>query len=46
MERERKRKEVNAKAQLLAEEKVLDSLVGSKATVATRESFQKKSKKR
>jgi ATP-dependent HslUV protease ATP-binding subunit HslU len=42
MERERKRKEVNAKAQLLAEEKVLDALVGNKATVATRESFRKR----
>ena len=42
MVRERKRKEVNAKAQLLAEEKVLDQLVGSKASVATRESFRKR----
>jgi len=42
MEREKKRKEVNAKAQLLAEEKVLDALVGKKATVATRESFRKR----
>jgi len=42
MIRERKRKEVNAKAQLLAEEKVLDQLVGSKASVATRESFRKR----
>ena len=42
MEREKKRKEVNAKAQLLAEDKVLDSLVGNKASVATRESFRKR----
>ena len=41
MEREKKRKEVNAKAQLLAEDKVLDALVGNKASVATRESFRK-----
>ena len=42
IEREKKRKEVHAKAQLLAEEKVLDSLVGNKASVATRESFRKR----
>ena len=42
MEREKKRKEVNATAQLLAEEKVLDALVGNKASVATRESFKKR----
>ena len=42
MEKEKRRKEVNAKAQLLAEEKVLDALVGSKASVATRESFKKR----
>ena len=42
LEREKKRKEVNAKAQLKAEEKVLDALVGNKATVATRESFRKR----
>ena len=42
MEREKKRKEVNAKAQLLAEDKVLDALVGNKASVATRESFRKR----
>tara|TARA_Y100000591_G_scaffold91880_1_gene77688 strand:- start:1435 stop:2808 length:1374 start_codon:yes stop_codon:yes gene_type:complete len=42
MEREKKRKEVHAKAQLLAEEKVLDALVGNKASVATRESFRKR----
>ena len=42
MEREKKRKEVNAKAQKAAEEKVLDALVGAKASVATRESFRKR----
>ena len=42
MEREKKRKEVYAKAQQLAEEKVLDALVGNKASVATRESFRKR----
>ena len=42
MEREKRRKEVNAKAQQLAEEKVLDALVGNKASVATRESFRKR----
>ena len=42
MEREKKRKEVHAKAQLLAEDKVLDALVGNKASVATRESFRKR----
>ena len=42
MEREKKRKEVKAKAELKAEEKVLDSLVGSKASIATRESFRRR----
>ncbi|OUW73799.1 MAG: HslU--HslV peptidase ATPase subunit [Pelagibacteraceae bacterium TMED216] len=42
MEREKKRREVNAKAQQMAEEKVLDALVGNKASVATRESFKKR----
>ncbi len=42
MEREKRRKEVNAKAQQAAEEKVLDALVGNKASVATRESFRKR----
>ena len=42
MEREKKRKEVKAKAELKAEDKVLDSLVGNKASVATRESFRKR----
>ena len=42
MEKVKKRKEVHAKAQKLAEERVLDALVGSKATVATKESFRKR----
>ena len=42
MEKERRRKEVKVKAELKAEEKVLDSLVGNKASVATRESFRKR----
>ena len=42
MEREKKRKEVKAKAELKAEDKVLDALVGNKASVATRESFRKR----
>jgi ATP-dependent HslUV protease ATP-binding subunit HslU len=42
MEKVKKRKEVHAKAQKLAEERVLDALVGEKASVATRESFRKR----
>ena len=42
MEKIKKRKEVYAKAQKLAEEKVLDALVGKKASLATRESFRKR----
>jgi ATP-dependent HslUV protease ATP-binding subunit HslU len=42
MEKVKKRKEVHAKAQKLAEEKVLDALVGAKASLATRESFRKR----
>jgi ATP-dependent HslUV protease ATP-binding subunit HslU len=42
LEKEKKRKEVLVKAQLLAEEKVLDALVGNKASVATKESFRKR----
>ena len=42
MEREKKRKEVKAQAELKAENKVLDALVGSKASVATKESFRKR----
>ncbi|OKL44481.1 ATP-dependent protease ATPase subunit HslU [Pseudovibrio exalbescens] len=40
--RERSRKEVEAKAHLLAEERVLDALVGQGASPATRDSFRKK----
>tara|TARA_B100001248_G_scaffold253733_1_gene231311 strand:- start:1755 stop:3119 length:1365 start_codon:yes stop_codon:yes gene_type:complete len=42
MEKIKKRKEVHTKAQKLAEERVLDALVGDKASVATRESFRKR----
>ena len=42
MEKVKKRKEVFARAQKAAEERVLDALVGNKATVATRESFRKR----
>jgi len=42
MEKVKKRKEVYAKAQKLAEEKVLDALVGKKASAATRESFRQR----
>ena len=42
MEKVKKRKEVKAQAQKLAEERVLDALVGNKASVATRESFRKR----
>ena len=42
MEKVKKRKEVYAQAQQQAEEKVLDGLVGNKASVATRESFRKR----
>jgi len=42
MEKIKKRKEVHAKAQKLAEERVLDALVGNKASVATKESFRKR----
>ncbi|QOG16081.1 MULTISPECIES: ATP-dependent protease ATPase subunit HslU [Bradyrhizobium] len=40
--RERKRKDVQARAQLAAEERVLDALVGANSSSATRESFRKK----
>jgi ATP-dependent HslUV protease ATP-binding subunit HslU len=40
--RERKRKDVQARAQLAAEERVLDALVGANASAATRDSFRKK----
>ena len=42
MEKVKKRKEHNTQAQKLAEERVLDALVGEKASVATRESFRKR----
>ena len=42
MEKVKKRKEVYTQAQKLAEEKVLDALVGKKASLATRESFRKR----
>ena len=42
MEKVKKRKEVYTQAQKQAEEKVLDALVGNKASVATRESFRKR----
>ena len=42
MEKVKKRKEVHAKAQKLAEERVLNAFVGNKASVATRESFRKR----
>ena len=42
MEKVKKRKEVHVEAQKLAEEKVLDALVGNKASIATRESFRKR----
>ena len=40
--RERKRKDVQARAELNAEERVVDALVGPGASPATRESFRKK----
>src|SRR5947199_6576596 len=40
--RERKRKDVHARAQLAAEERVLDALVGTNASAATRDSFRRK----
>ncbi len=42
MEKVKKRKEVFSIAQQTAEERVLDALVGNKASVATRESFRKR----
>jgi len=42
MEKVKKRKEVHAHALKLAEERVLNALVGEKASVATRESFRKR----
>ncbi len=40
--RERKRKDVHARAQLAAEERVVDALVGPGASPATKESFRRK----
>tara|TARA_B110001454_G_scaffold122336_1_gene114184 strand:- start:999 stop:2141 length:1143 start_codon:yes stop_codon:yes gene_type:complete len=45
MEKVKKRKEVLSRAQKMAEEKVIDALVGNKASVATRESFRKRLRK-
>jgi ATP-dependent HslUV protease ATP-binding subunit HslU len=42
IEKERMRKKVSAKASQAAEERVLNTLVGNKASVATRESFRKR----
>ena len=42
MEKIKKRKEVFAKAQKAAEERVLSALVGERASVATKESFRKR----
>lgn len=41
MIRERKRKDVTARAELAAEERLLDALVGDKASVETRQKFRK-----
>jgi len=40
--RERKRKDVQARAQLAAEDRVLDALVGANASLTTRDSFRRK----
>jgi ATP-dependent HslUV protease ATP-binding subunit HslU len=40
--RERKRKDVQVRAQLAAEERVLDALVGANSSATTRDSFRKK----
>jgi ATP-dependent HslUV protease ATP-binding subunit HslU len=40
--REKKRKDIQAKAQLAAEERVLDALVGANASATTRDSFRRK----
>jgi len=40
--RERKRKDVQARAQLAAEERVLDALVGANSSATTRDAFRKK----
>ncbi|WP_428249145.1 ATP-dependent protease ATPase subunit HslU [Ferrovibrio sp.] len=41
MVRERRRKDVQARAELAAEERLLDTLVGDKASVETRQKFRK-----
>src|SRR6201998_2653566 len=40
--RERKRKDVQVRAQLAAEDRVLDALVGPNSSAATRDSFRRK----
>jgi ATP-dependent HslUV protease ATP-binding subunit HslU len=40
--RERKRKDVRARAEVAAEERVLDALVGANSSAATRDSFRRK----
>jgi len=42
IEKDRMKKEVHAKAKQSAEERVLNALVGNKASIATRESFRKR----
>jgi len=42
MEKVKKRKEVFTKAQQAAEERVLEAMVGNKASIATKESFRKR----
>tara|TARA_B100000029_G_scaffold174316_1_gene171100 strand:+ start:573 stop:1946 length:1374 start_codon:yes stop_codon:yes gene_type:complete len=42
IEKERMRKEFHTKAQQAAEERVLNALIGSKASVATKESYRKR----
>src|ERR1700710_2007325 len=40
--KERKRKDIHAKAQLAAEERLLDALVGATASATTRDAFRRK----
>ncbi len=42
LERDKRRKDVSAKAQVAAEERVLDALVGATASPATRDAFRRK----
>ena len=44
--RERRRKDVQARAQLAAEERVVDALVGANASAATKDSFRKQAARR